>query len=58
MVEVPSHNILLNAAQHYVVADLLPKLADRLTLGENNSRTIYFTAKEHESSREKVEDVR
>lgn len=58
MVEVSSHNILLTAAQRNVVADLLPKLADRLTLDEKNARTIYFTAKEHESIRQKAEAAR
>ena len=46
------HNVLLTAAQRKVVADLLPKLADRLKLDEKNPRTISFTAKELESIRE------
>lgn len=51
-------NVLLTAAQRKVVADLLPKLADRLKLDEKNSRTMSFTTKELESIREKAESAR
>jgi len=50
-----SHNVLLTTAQRKVVADLLPKLTDRLKLDEKNSRTISFTSKELESIRERAE---
>jgi hypothetical protein len=53
-----SHNVLLTAAQRKVVADLLPKLADRLKLDQKNPRTISFTAKELESIKEKAEAAR
>lgn len=53
-----THNILLTLTQRKVVADLLPKLADRLKLDEKNSRTISFTSKELESIREKAEAAR
>lgn len=49
------HNVLLTQAQRKVVADLLPKLADRLILDEKNSRTISFTAKELETIRVKAD---
>ena len=52
------YNILLTVAQRKVVADLLPKLADRLKLDEKKSRTISFTAKELDSIREKAETAR
>lgn len=55
---VSPHNVLLTAAQRKVVADLLPKLADRLKLDEKNSRTISFTTKELESIRDKAEAAR
>ncbi|MEZ6131157.1 MAG: plasmid pRiA4b ORF-3 family protein [Planctomycetaceae bacterium] len=51
-------NVLLTAAQRKVIADLLPKLADRLKLDEKNSRTISFTAKELKSIRQKAEAAR
>jgi hypothetical protein len=50
-----SHNVLLTQAQRKVVADLLPKFADRLKLDEKNPRTIPFTVKELESIRVKAE---
>lgn len=50
--------VLLTQAQRKVVADLLPKLADRLKLDEKNSRTISFTAKELETIRLKAEAAR
>ena len=53
-----SHNVLLTAAQRKLVADLLPKLADRLKLNEKNSRTISLSAKELDSIREKAEAAR
>ena len=51
-------NVLLTQAQRRVVADLLPKLADRLKLDEKNPRTISFTAKELETIRQKAEVAR
>lgn len=48
----------LTAAQRRVVADLLPKIADRLKLDENNPRTISFTTKELETIRDKAEAAR
>ena len=53
-----SHNVLLTQAQRKVVADLLPKLADRLKIDEKNSRTISFTAKELETIQEKAAAAR
>ena len=53
-----SHNVHLTQAQRKVVADLLPKLADRLKLDEKNPRTISFTSKELESIRQKAEAAR
>ena len=50
--------ISLTQAQRKVVADLLPKFADRLKLSENNSRTISFTTKELESIRQNAEVAR
>lgn len=52
------HNVLLSQAQRKVVADLLPKLADRLKLDEKNPRTISFTSKELESIRDKADAAR
>ena len=52
------HNVLLSQAQRKVVADLLPKLADRLKLDQTNPRTIPFTSKELESIRVKAEAAR
>jgi hypothetical protein len=48
-------HILLTKAQRKVLADLLPKFADRLKLDEKNPRTISFTAKELETIRQKAE---
>lgn len=56
--EQTSLNVLLTASQRKVVADLLPKLADRLKLDEKNPRTISFTAKELETIRQKAEAAR
>lgn len=50
--------ILLTHAQRKVVAEVLPKFADRLKLDEKNPRTISFTAKELESIRQKAEAAR
>lgn len=52
------HNVLFTQAQRKVVADLQPKLADRLKLDEKNPRTISFTSKELESIRKKAEAAR
>jgi hypothetical protein len=52
------HRVSFTAAQRRIVADLLPKLIDRLKLDEKNSRTISFTTMELESIREKVEAAR
>lgn len=51
-------SVLLTAAQRKVVADLLPKLADRLKLDEKNPRTISFSAKELETIQEKAKAAR
>jgi hypothetical protein len=48
-------HILLTKAQRKVVADLLPKFAERLKLDQKNPRTISFTAKELETIRQKAE---
>jgi hypothetical protein len=53
-----SHNVLLTQAQRKVVADLLPRFADRLKLDEKYSRTISFTSKELESIRQEAEAAR
>ncbi len=53
-----AHTLPLTLAQRRVIADLLPKLADRLKLVEKNSRTITFTIKELESIRQKAEAAR
>lgn len=50
------HNIILTAAQRKVVAELLPKLADRMNLEEKNSRTNSFTTNELESIRNKARE--
>jgi hypothetical protein len=50
--------VLLTAAHRKIVADLLPKLTDRLKLEEKNSRTITFTTKELESIQERAEAAR
>jgi hypothetical protein len=57
-VTTSSINVLLTQAQRKVVADLLPKFADRLKLDEKNPRTILFTAQELESTREKADAAR
>jgi hypothetical protein len=54
----PEINVHLTQAQRKVVADLLPKFADRLKLDVKNPRTISFTAKELESIRAKAEAAR
>jgi len=51
-------NVVLTYAQRKVVADLLPKLADRLKLDEKNPRTIAFTTKELEWIKQKAEAAR
>lgn len=51
-------NVTLTAAQRKVVAELLPRLADRLKLDQKNPRTISFTAKEIETIRAKAEAAR
>lgn len=48
-------DISLTASQRKVIADMLPRLTDRLKLDEKNSRTISFATKELESIREKAE---
>lgn len=53
-----THKVLLTQAQRKVIADLLPKLTDRLKLDEKNSRTISFTSKELETIRQKAEAAR
>lgn len=49
-----SINVLLTQAQRKVVAELLPKLADRLKLDEKNPRTISLTSKELEAIQQKA----
>ena len=49
-----SINVLLTQAQRKVVAELLPKLADRLKLEEKNPRTISLTSKELEAIQQKA----
>jgi hypothetical protein len=51
-------HILLTQAQRIVTADLLPKLADRLKLGEKNSRTISFTSEELKKIQQTAETAR
>ena len=51
-------NVVLTNAQRKVVADLLPKFADRLKLDQKNPRTITFTSKELEAIRDKAEAAR
>jgi len=51
-------NLPLTQAQRKIVADLLPKYADRLKLDEKNSRTISFTTKELKSIRQKADAAR
>lgn len=53
-----THSVLLTQAQRKVVADLLPKLADRLKLDEKNPRTISFTAIELQAIRLKADAAR
>lgn len=52
------HSVNLTQAQRKIVADLLPKLADRLKLDEKNPRKISFTPKELKSIRKKAEAAR
>lgn len=52
------YNVNFTVAQRKVVADLLPKLADRMKLDEKNPRTIAFTTNELESIRTQAEAVR
>lgn len=54
----PENNVLLTQAQRKVVAELLPKFAERLKLDEKNPRTIPFTPKELESIRDKAAAAR
>jgi hypothetical protein len=56
--EPASQNVILTQTQRKVVADLLPKLADRLKLDEKNPRTIPFTPKELESIRDNATAAR
>jgi len=51
-------NVNFTVAQRKVVADLLPKLADRMKLDEKNPRTIAFTTNELESIRTQAEAAR
>jgi len=52
------YNVNFTVAQRKVVADLLPKLADRMKLDEKNPRTIAFTTNELESIRTLAEAAR
>ena len=52
------YNVNFTVAQRKVVADLLPKLADRMKLDEKNPRTIAFTTNELESIRKQAEAAR
>ena len=51
------HSVPLTAAQRKVVAGLLPELADRLNLEEQNSRTISFTVKELQTIQQKTQEA-
>ncbi len=53
-----SIKILLTQAQRIVVAELLPKFADRLKLDEKNSRTISFTSVELKTIQQTAETAR
>lgn len=48
---------LLTEAQRKAVAEILPKLADRLKLDEKNARTITFTTAELQSIQRKANDA-
>ena len=50
--------ILLTQTQRLVTAELLPTLADRLKLGEKNSRKICFTSEELTTIRQTAESAR
>ncbi len=50
--------ILLTQTQRLVTAELLPTLADRLKLGEKNSRKIRFTSEELTTIRQTAESAR
>lgn len=52
------YNVNFTVAQRKVVADLLPKLADRMKLDEKNPRAIAFTTIELESIRTQAEAAR
>jgi hypothetical protein len=54
----PLINVLLTQAQRKAVADLMPKLAERLKLDEKNSRTISFTSKVLQSIQQKADAAR
>jgi hypothetical protein len=56
--QTQSSSISFSQAQRKVVADLLPKLADRLKLDEKNPRTISFTLRELESIQDKAKAAR
>ena len=53
----PTFNTLFTHAQRKVIADILPKLADRLKLDKKASRTIFFTVNEIETIRKKAEEA-
>ena len=50
-------SICFTQAQRKAIADILPKLADRLKLDEKNSRTISFTLHELQTIHRKVEQA-
>ncbi len=56
--EVSSIKVLLTQAQRHAIADRLPKLADRLKLGEKNQRTIPFTTGELQEIQRQAREAR
>jgi hypothetical protein len=50
-------NVLFTEAQRKAIAELLPKLGDRLKLDEKNARTISFTTKELESIQQEAKQA-
>lgn len=50
-------NVPLTEAQRKAIAEILPKLADRLKLDEKNARTISFTESELETIQQKAKDA-
>lgn len=55
--EVSSIKVPLTQTQRQAIADSLPKLTDRLKLGEKNQRTIPFTAEELQAIQQKAREA-